>query len=117
MKLRVRHTLPVMIVAVSLVGGSTFLLAATGNGEKDAGPPPVAVSDCPPAPARCGSEDNDLVIAAANEAARRMLELPTTDVTGASPISAVATASSGGALVPEAWGALIDYESLAAVAR
>ena len=117
MKLRLRHTLPVMIVAVSLGSGSTMLLAGTGNDEKDAEPARVAVSDCNPAPARCGSEENDLVIAAANEAARRMQELQTTDITGASPISTVAPASSSAALVPEAWGALIDYESLAAVAR
>ena len=82
MKLRLRQTLPVMIVAVSLGGGSTLLLAGTGNGAKDAGPARDAVSDCEPAPARCGSEESDLVIAAANEAARRMLELQTTDTTG-----------------------------------
>jgi hypothetical protein len=81
MKLRMRHTVPVVLVAVALGASSTLLVASTGSGGKDTKPPREAISDCKPAPARCGSEDNDLVIAAATEAARRMLELETTGTT------------------------------------
>jgi hypothetical protein len=83
MKLRMRHTVPVVLVAVALGASSTLLVASTGSagGGKDTKPPREAISDCKPAPARCGSEDNDLVIAAATEAARRMIELETTGTT------------------------------------
>ena len=81
MKLRMRHTVPVVIVTVALGASSGLLLATTGSGARDTKPPGEAISDCKPAPARCGSEDNDLVIAAATEAARRMLELETTGTT------------------------------------
>ena len=81
MKVRMRHTVPVVIVAVALGTSSALLAASTGGGAKDTEPPREAISDCKPAPARCGSEDNDLVIAAANEAGRRMLELETTGST------------------------------------
>jgi hypothetical protein len=129
MKPLLRHTFPVVIVAVSLGAGGAVLLASTGSDAKGAGPPREAISDCKPAPARCGSEDNDLVIAAANEAARRQLEFETTGSTAVvlETVETIATVENGesreqaalasGSLVPEAWGALIDYESLAAGAR
>jgi hypothetical protein len=114
MKLRIRQTAPVVIVAIALGAASTLLVASTGGDATDVKRPRAAVSDCKPAPARCGSEESDLVIAAANEAGRRMLETVATAENGESPEQAgLAT----GSLVPEAWGALIDYESLAAVAR
>ena len=81
MKLPVRHTVPVAIVAVVIGASSTLLVASTGNEAKDARPPREVISTCAAPPARCGSEESDLVIAAANEAARRMLELETTGST------------------------------------
>ena len=81
MKLRMRHAVPVVIVAVALGSGSALVAASTEDAPKDAGQPREAVSTCQPPPARCGSEDSDLLIVAATEAARRMLELQTTGTT------------------------------------
>jgi hypothetical protein len=81
MKLRKRYAVPVVIVTVVLGASSALLAASTGGGAKDAGAPREAVSDCKPAPARCGSEESDLLIVAADEAARRMIELQTTGTT------------------------------------
>jgi hypothetical protein len=81
MQLRIRHTVPALVVAVALGASATLLVASAGGGAGDAKRPRVAVSDCKPAPARCGSEESDLVIAAASEAARRMHEMETTGTT------------------------------------
>ena len=122
MKLRMRHTAPVVIVAFALCASTTLLVASASGGAKDAKPSLAAVSDCEPVPARCGSEASDLEIVAASEAARHMLE---TAAMGESPEQAGLASGSASTvferlyatLVPEAWGALIDYESLAAAAR
>jgi hypothetical protein len=76
-----RHAVPVVIVALALGTGSTLLVASTDGAAKDPRPSGRLVSDCKPPPARCGSEESDLVIVTANEAARRMLELETTGTT------------------------------------
>jgi hypothetical protein len=81
MKVRMKHTVPVVIVAVALGTSGALLGASTGGGAKDLRPPREAVSDCEPPPARCGSEESDLLIVAATEAARRMVELQTTGTT------------------------------------
>ena len=81
MKLRMRNTVPVVIVTVALGASSGLLLASTGSAAKDTKPPGEAISTCKPPPARCGSEDSDLMIVAATEAARRMHELETTGST------------------------------------
>jgi hypothetical protein len=81
MTLRIPHAVPAVVVAVALGASTTLLVVSTSGGAGNAKPPAEATSTCKPAPARCGSEDNDLVIAAANEAARRMHELETTGST------------------------------------
>jgi hypothetical protein len=80
MKVRMRYVLTTLIVVVAL-GAVTIVVSITGGGAQDTGTPHPRASACEPAPARCGSEDNDLVIAAATEAARRELELATTGTT------------------------------------
>ena len=82
MRLRLRHAVPVVIAALALGAGSTLLAASTDGGAKDPTPSRSAVSDCSPPPDPCGSDSLDAtVIAAANEAARRMIELQTTGST------------------------------------
>ena len=65
MKLRIRHTAPVVIVAVALGAGSALLATSAGGSATDVKPPLEAVSDCKPVPARCGSAESDLTIVAA----------------------------------------------------
>ena len=81
MRFRMRYLTPATVVVVALGAGSALLATNAGGGATDDKPSLVTVSDCKPAPARCGSEDNDLVIAAAAEAARRMHEMETTGTT------------------------------------
>jgi hypothetical protein len=75
-----RYVLTTLIVVVAL-GAVTLVASITGVGAQDTGTTHARASACEPAPARCGSEDNDLVIAAATEAAQRGLELATTGTT------------------------------------
>ena len=83
MKPRMRNVAPAQIVAAALGLSGTLLITNQGGGATDTKRPPAAVSDCKPAPAPCGSEESDLVIAAAHEAARRMHEMETTGTTTA----------------------------------
>jgi len=76
-----RYVAPAAVVAVALGAGSALLATNAGGGATDEKPSLVTVSDCKPAPARCGSEEYDLAIAAAAEAARRMHEMETTGTT------------------------------------
>jgi hypothetical protein len=90
---RIQRSVSVVAVAAALgVSGTLFVAATSGGSASEQAPPDArtkaetprdAVSDCKPAPARCGSEESDLLIAAANEAGRRMLELETTGSTTA----------------------------------
>ena len=65
-----RYVLSTLIVAAAL-GAATLLGSISGGGTQDTGTANATASACKPAPARCGSGDNDLVIAAATEAARQ----------------------------------------------
>ena len=79
---RRRHQMVAILTVVVVVGaGSSLLVSSTGGGANDAGRPRDAISTCDPPPARCGSEDNDLLMVLANEAARRALEGDTTATT------------------------------------
>ncbi len=82
MNLHMRRSVPAVAVAVALGASSLLLVASTGGGSSPAKPPPEPTPACKPPPASCGSESLDeLVIHAANEAARRALELQTTGTT------------------------------------
>jgi hypothetical protein len=81
MKSRIRNVVPATVVVGALGLSGTLLITNQGGGATDTKQARVAVSDCKPAPAPCGSEESDLVIAAAHEAARRMHESETTGTT------------------------------------
>jgi hypothetical protein len=81
MNQRTRPIVPAVVVAVALGLGSTLLVLSSG-GASPAKPAREPAAACKPAPASCGRESLDgLAIAAANEAARRMVELRTTGTT------------------------------------
>ena len=100
-----------MIVAVALGAGSALLATSAGGGAADAKPPLAAVSDCKPAPARAAARK---AISRSSRRPRRRGAWLETVATAESDESREQAGLARGSLVPEAWGALIDYESLAA---
>ena len=82
-----RNLLVAVIVGIGGALGVTAVLDGSTSGES---PPGMGantserhhiVPTCDPPPARCGTEDNDLLMVWADEAARRAIELSTTGTT------------------------------------
>jgi hypothetical protein len=87
---RIRRLIPATVLATALGASGLLLVAAVRPAPAPPRRTPVtAAPACLPAPAPCGNDSLDeLAIHAANEAARRMIELRTTgttDVTYPSP--------------------------------
>ena len=112
MKLRIRSTAPVVIVAVALGAGSALLATNAGGGATDAKPSVATIE------AENGESSEQTGIARGSlvpEGSGALIDYESLPAENGESREHAGVAR--GSLVPEAWGALIDYESLAAVTR